>query len=127
VRDDFVRPIRFAVVGVTNTIVDVGVFAILIAGTAVSPIIANVAGYLTGLVNSYFLNRNWTFWDARTFGWRRQLVRFASVNITALGLSTFVVWTLTPVLGPLPAKLVSVAISFAFNYALSRTLVFRPA
>jgi putative flippase GtrA len=101
-------------------------FSILVAGTAVSPIVANVAGYLTGLVKSYFLNRNWTFWDARTFG-RCQLVWFASVNIAALGLRTFVAWTLTPGLGPPPAKLVSVAISFAFNYRLTRTLVFQPA
>jgi len=127
VPDGFARPIRFAVVGVTNTLVDVGVFTTLVASTAVSPIIANVAGYLAGIVNSYVLNRNWTFWDARASAWWRQLAWFAGVNITALGLSTFVVWALAPVLGPLPAKLVSVAVTFAFSYTLSRTLVFRPA
>lgn len=125
--DFFGRPARFAVVGVTNTLVDIGVFATLIATTAVSPTFANVAGYSAGIANSYVLNRNWTFRDARASAWSRELTRFVGVNIAAMGLSTFVVWALAPVFGPVPAKLVSVAVTFAFSYTLSRIVVFRPA
>jgi putative flippase GtrA len=127
VPDGLARPIRFAVVGVANTLVDVAVFATLIASTATPPMIANVAGYSAGIVNSYLLNRNWTFSDSRGFAWRRELTRFITVNMAAMGLSTFVVWALTHALGPLPAKIVSLTVTFAFSYSLSRSLVFRPA
>jgi putative flippase GtrA len=124
VPDGFVRPIRFAIVGVANTLVDFGIFATLIASTAVSPMIASVAGYSAGTVNSYILNRNWTFSELRTSAWRSELPRFITVNIAAIGLSTFVVLVLTPTLGPLQAKLISVAVTFVFTYTLSCTVVF---
>lgn len=43
--DTLARPTRFTLVGVANTLVDVGVFATVIACTAMSPVVANIAGY----------------------------------------------------------------------------------
>jgi putative flippase GtrA len=124
VPDGLVRPIRFAIVGVANTLVDFGVFATLIASTEVSPMIASVAGYSAGTVNSYIFNRNWTFSKLRTSAWSSELLRFITVNIAAIGLSTFVVLALVPALGPLLAKVTSVAVTFVFTYTLSCTVVF---
>ncbi len=123
--DIFVRPVRFAIVGVANTLVDVIVFTTVIATTTVSPVYANVAGYSAGIVNSYVLNRNWTFSDMRRSAWRCQLAQFAVVSIIALGSSTFVVWALAPALGALSAKIISVAATFMYSYTLSRDFVFR--
>jgi putative flippase GtrA len=86
--------------------------------------IASVAGYSAGTINSYILNRNWTFSELRTSAWRSELLRFITVNITAMGLSAFVVWALVPALGPLLAKLTSVAVTFVFTYTLSCAVVF---
>ena len=122
--DCLVRPVRFAVVGVANTIVDVGVFSALVVGAAISPVLANLAGYAAGTINSYACNRGWTFADTTTARWRPQFARFVGVNIVVVGISTGVVWTLAPMIGPLPAKLVSVVATFAFSYTLSRTFVF---
>lgn len=55
--------IRFSSVGVVNT--SVGLFVIF--GTKVflndNDIIANAAGYTTGLIVSFLLNKSWTFRD----------------------------------------------------------------
>lgn len=122
------RPFRFAAVGVANTLVDVGVFAALVAAS-VPVVAANAVGYAAGTLNSFVLNRVWTFRDLSGTGqgWGRQFAAFAGVNLAVLGLSTCVVWGLAPLLGPVPAKLASVPCGFAAGYALTRVLVFRAA
>ncbi len=52
------RPIRFALVGLSNTLVDIGAFTALVSGFEMSMILANVIGYMLGTINSYVLNRN---------------------------------------------------------------------
>lgn len=112
--------------GVTNTLVDVGVFAALVAASA--PVVAaNAAGYAAGTLNSFVLNRGWTFRDLRGPRWGRQFAVFVGVNLAVLGLSTCLVWALAPLLGAVPAKLASVPFGVAAGYALTRALVFRAA
>jgi len=121
------RPIRFALVGLSNTLVDIAVFTALVAGFATPAVLANVFSYTAGTINSFVLNRNWTFRSADGSCWGGQFVRFASVNLAALGLSTAFVWTLAPLLGSVPAKLVSVFVTFFFTYTISKAFVFRRA
>jgi putative flippase GtrA len=121
------RPIRFVLVGLSNTIVDIAMFTALVAGFAVSPVSANIVGYITGTINSFVLNRNWTFRDTYETPCRGQFARFTGVNLAALGLSTIIVWTLAPLLGAIPAKLLSVLVTFFFSYTLSKAIVFRRA
>ena len=121
------RPIRFVLVGLSNTLVDIIVFTVLVAGFAVSPVPANIVGYIIGTINSFVLNRNWTFREAYETDWGGQFARFTGVNLAALGLSTAIVWTLAPFLGAVPAKLLSVLVTFFFSYTLSKAIVFRRA
>jgi len=125
--DTLARPTRFTLVGVANTLVDVGVFATVIACTTMSPVVANIAGYSAGIVNSYVLNRNWTFADRRDSGLWQEFARFLSAGIATMSLSTFTVWATAPAVGSLPAKIASVMVVFAFSYLLNRVFVFPPA
>lgn len=120
-----IRPLRFAIVGVSNTLIDVGVFSLLALGLAVLPATANVVSYAVGTANSWVLNRCWTFHDLAGSGSGAQFAGFAAINLAILGLSTALVWALAPVVGPLLAKLTAVLVCFGANYTLCRTLVFR--
>lgn len=55
------RPVRFAIVGVVNTIVGLSVIYFCKFVLNVSDVPANVLGYATGLVVSFHLNSIWTF------------------------------------------------------------------
>ncbi len=57
------RPWRFALVGVVNTGLDVGVFAILFYGFGWALLLANAASFIIAVANSYALNKAWTFKD----------------------------------------------------------------
>lgn len=127
-----VRPriVRFGMVGLCNTALDFFLFTGLVYGMAMAVPAANVLSYGCGILNSFILNRRWTFED-RAGGsvlWRR-FVLFLLVNVLGLIFSTLLVTWLS---GVLPealapealAKALSVPLVFVWNYAASRHIVF---
>ena len=56
-----VRPLRFGVVGVVNTVLGVAIIFAAKAFLGLGDLAANLLGYGLGLVCSFVLNRSWTF------------------------------------------------------------------
>ena len=54
------RIVRFCIVGVSNTVVTLGVFALLVGLELPAPLASGLA-FCAGATNSYQLNRRWTF------------------------------------------------------------------
>ena len=120
-----VRVLKFSLVGVVNTTIDVTLFALLVHVLGWNVLPANMVSYSTGILNSFLMNKLWTFQDQRPFSHSLQpFVLFTVINLSSLFLSTAVVWLLAQHLTELVAKLVSVGFVFAWNYTLTRLLVF---
>jgi putative flippase GtrA len=68
-------PVRFALVGVVNTLASLSVVYLLMWVFHAHEIVANVVGYAAGLCISYLLNARWTFEFRGSLG--RALPRFA--------------------------------------------------
>jgi putative flippase GtrA len=136
--------LRFALVGCINYLVSFVVFVICyrylplddlsaalgrIPGTNSTAIIplgaaSNVIAYLTGMVNSFVLNKYWTF---RSKGnTTEQAIKFIVVNLVTLGLSTFSVYVLVDRLAypQYPVWLTVTGTLLALNYAGSRYWAF---
>jgi putative flippase GtrA len=118
------RLVRFGLVGVVNTAVDLAVFATLFYGLAVPLLVANSLGYLMGLANSYLLNSRWTFNDRAGSGSASRPILYALLNLGGLLIGNLVVWLLALALPVWLAKLGAVAATFAWNYWSSDRLVF---
>ncbi|MDR3419084.1 MAG: GtrA family protein [Nevskia sp.] len=73
--------LKFAGVGVINTLVCIAVIFGLKAGAGTGDIAANIAGYAVGLTCSFLLNRSWTF--AHGGHWLPALLRFLLVFAVA--------------------------------------------
>lgn len=120
------RAFRFAAVGVLNTGIDVALFTLLVHGAGWAPVPSNVVSYGTGIMNSFVLNKFWTFRDvtplARSVA---PFARFLAINLSSLALSTAVVALLVPVMPPLGAKAVSLGAVFLWNFGLTRRFVFQ--
>lgn len=133
---------RFCVVGGINTVIDFGVFAVLFAwGVPLLP--AHTLSYCCGIVNSYLLNRKWTFKDKASsqslaetnfeseseFTNRslRQMLQFMVLNIFTLALTYgLLVWFHYNWGWPmLVSRLFAVAASLTINFVGSRLWVFR--
>jgi putative flippase GtrA len=55
------QAIRYAIVGVSNTLIGLGSIFCLMYFFSVNPLIANILGYTIALSNSFVLNKIWTF------------------------------------------------------------------
>lgn len=76
--------VKFALVGILNTGVDVVIF-FLLTRAGVPYVGAQVISYTCGATNSYVLNKLWTF---RACGLSyAEMLRFVTVNLASLGIS----------------------------------------
>jgi len=55
------RPIRFGIVGILNTVVGLGVIVLAKALLDAGDLAANILGYCVGFIVSFHANRRWTF------------------------------------------------------------------
>lgn len=95
---------RFAVVGGLNTVVDL----LLLNGllwffpTTSSPMLLlyNMLAYSLGALNSFFLNKYWTFGQKQVTT-RGELLRFTLTTLGGIGWSTGILWLISNTLHPL--------------------------
>jgi putative flippase GtrA len=112
--------LKFNLVGLTNTAVDIGFFSVLIA-VHVSSGIAQVVGYTCGILNSFFWNRKWTFEHTGAKFGDIRFWKFVVSNVLVLGISTGWVVTLTKHgYGAWIAKGSSFGITLPLSYLFSR-------
>lgn len=120
----FIQFVKFNIVGVINTAIDFCVFTLL-TFLSVNSLLAQAISYGCGMVNSYFLNRNWTFAKRKEAGiW--QAARFFTVNLTALGISMAVMYLVNTVLmvNVFISKLAATALGIAVNFLGNKLWVF---
>ncbi|MDP2648084.1 MAG: GtrA family protein [Candidatus Yanofskybacteria bacterium] len=129
---------KYGVVGVLNTLLDAGILNLLSFWFGIykgTPIIFfSSVGFAVAVVNSYFWNRYWVF-ASRDTQYGREFVQFIIVSVIGLGLNTGLVYLLTTFVTPLSglspqawenvAKAVAIPLSFAWNFAGYKFIVFR--
>src|SRR5215471_13641438 len=135
---------RFALVGCTNFVVSFTAFFLSfnylppsvvasLVGAGSGPAhppqaaVANVIAYLAGMVNSFLLNRSWTF-RATSGNALPQAMRFAAVSLFSLTMSTVVTFALVDVLGlpSLAVWLPLTAVVVVVNYLGCKHWAFAP-
>ncbi len=129
--------LRFSLIGVINTLVDLGVLNLLSYLTGIYKgkeiIILNTISYLIATVNSYFLNKYWTF-GQRVL--KRELVKFSKfliINLTGMLFNSFIVYFLTThinmgfkkELWMNVSKIFATLVVMIYNFILYRFIVFQ--
>ena len=122
------RLIKFTVVGSINALIDFVVFAGLVYIFSISVVPSHIAGFTLAVINSYFMNKIWTFGGAN--GHKRRSIEFSIFVVTVsigLVLSTILIWWLEPYIHPLLAKAITtLVVSIGWNFTMSHFAVFRP-
>ena len=121
-----VQLIKFGLVGVLNTAVDYGVFALLTMVFSLDSIISHIISYSCGVINSFYFNRVWTF-QRKGRGYSVEFTKFIIVNLISMGTSALVLNSLETQAGlsSYRAKIGAVICSMAVNFAGSKFVVFR--
>lgn len=130
---------KFFVVGILNTGLDFVILNFLMwmaqtyKGTPI--VIFGTISFSVAVVNSYFLNKYWTFGDASKAQVSQQFVKFLSVAIIGLVLNNSIIYVITtlvnPIFGLSPvlwanfAKVVATGAVLAWNFAGYKLFVFK--
>jgi putative flippase GtrA len=65
---------KYSVVGLINTIIGLGIIFVLFNVYKVNYVFSNVIGYTFGLINSFILNKRWTFRSTNHYS--REIIPF---------------------------------------------------
>jgi putative flippase GtrA len=117
--------VKFNLVGLLNTALDFVLFSLL-TWFGVFYIWAQCISYGVGMLNSYTLNKYWTFAQKGRLE-PKQAIRFLLLNLGSLLLSLGMLAVLSDYIGikVLVAKLITTAVTTLFNYAGNKLWVFR--
>lgn len=125
--------LKFMVVGIINFLVDFGVFKLLSSAVGLPIALSNVFSYTCGVINSFIINRYWTFKIKHKFI-SVHFAKFVFVNLISLAVNTLAVWVLVDLYGftnglfgieNMYAKLIATVFSFTVNFAGNKLLVFK--
>ena len=120
------KAISFAFVGVINTLIDFSIFWTAATYLHWPLVPANVLAWLVAVSFSYAMNSFTTFGpeSGRILRWR-DYGTFIASGVAGMVCSTATLFALSFVLPVLPAKLISILVSFVVNFSLSHFVVFR--
>jgi dolichol-phosphate mannosyltransferase len=116
-RDNWVQLAKFALVGGSGYLINLGVFALLADEVGIAHQVAAIAAFCVAVLSNFFWNRRWTFRrDSGAAGF--QAARFFAVSVASLGLNLGVLellWRGGSV-GSLTAQAIAVAVATPFNF-----------
>lgn len=92
-----IRFIKFAIVGISGTIVDFGIFNLLIlffnqdiihAESFDYVLISSMISFIVAVFNNYYWNRQWTYPESKEFSHKEQFIKFGTVSVLGLLIRT---------------------------------------
>lgn len=123
-KKEVTRLVKFNIVGVMNTSIDFIVFYILTTFVSFSVVPAQIIAYSMGVINSYFMNRYWTF-NVKGGHNKKQFLLFILVNLVALSVSTILIYLLVKVIEQVMiAKIIVTLIVMIINYLGQKYMIF---
>jgi putative flippase GtrA len=121
------QAVKFLSVGVLNTALDASLYFVLTRwlGFAAFKILAKSISYGTGILNSFYWNKSWTFKsDTDTM---TAFVPFVVANLTALALNAGLMHLCLNALGlhEIPSLALATGITFLWNFTISKFFIFK--
>lgn len=123
---NLVQFVKFNLVGVLNTLVDLGVYTVLTV-FGLNKYIAQVLSYACGVLNSYLFNTLWTFKKERRRT-AKEFLLFVCVNLVSLGVSLGMLYVAEHYLHvqhTLLQKLIATPVAMAVNFIGNKLFVFK--
>jgi putative flippase GtrA len=112
--------VRFALVGLVNTCIDLTGFFVLLR-LAVPPLAANVGAWFIAVLFSFVANGFWSFERSPAIRLHHSFLRFVSLGaLISLGVSSLSIAVLAGIVGVWPAKIGGVIVAAVLNFLAAR-------
>lgn len=120
-----VQFVKFGIVGVSNTLLTLVVYTVLLKGFGVWYLAASAIGFIAGATNGFLLNRRWTFRDH--VGDALTPVRWAVVQTAGLAVDELMLYVLVhdAKLDKLLAQVCATAVVTVTTFFVNRAWTFR--
>jgi len=121
----FKKFIKFGIVGLSNTAVDLIIFNLLRLIPGMPDVAAKAVSYFCGIINSFFWNKYWTF-RSRASAWAT-LIPFILTALVGLGINagTLQLCLKTFHLPELVALGLATLITLFWNFVISKFVIFK--
>lgn len=132
---------KFFIVGIINTGIDFAILNLEMAVTGINsgtPIILfNIVSFSIAVINSYYLNKFWTFEDKKADGAQAsvKMTQFIGVSLVGLTINSLVIYTfiqVVPIMFGLSslvwaniAKVIATGVSLIWNFVGYKLWVFK--
>lgn len=137
-RAQLIELFKFAVVGGTGFVVDIGLFNLLQHGPLAvlegKPVTAKIFSVSVAMIVTWLGNRLWTFSTQRTRTKVREFVGFVVVNVGGMAIAVLCLWVsryvlgfATPLADNISANGVGLVLGMIFRYLAYKYLVFTGA
>ena len=87
-KQERIRFLKFAFVGVTGTVVDFGLMNLLRLAFDIPLIWAQAISFTVAVVNNFLWNRFWTYPESRSKAAHQQLIQFVLINVVGIVVRT---------------------------------------
>jgi putative flippase GtrA len=132
-RKEIVRFVKFGIVGSIGAIIDFAVLNLMHGFFGWPLLWANTLSVSIAILSNFTWNRLWTFPESRSRRKRKQLPKFALINLVGLGINNLIVVGLTPVFEnfiPDPwnynlAKAIAIGVVLFWNFGANRLWTYR--
>lgn len=113
--------IKFGFVGVSNTIISLGIYYIIIYFDKNLYLFGSFAGFLISVLNSFYWNNKYVFSTSKQGGWVKRLIKtyisYGSTSIISMVLLYLIVDVvgLSEVIAPIITMIVTIPLNFIIN------------
>ncbi|MCL2774515.1 MAG: GtrA family protein [Oscillospiraceae bacterium] len=123
---DLRKFIKFGITGILNTAIDFGVFTFCNEILNFDPVISNPIGQTLATINSFFINKNWTFEKRKNYN-VKEVLKFLIVNLISISLTTLGMYIFNDKLGinKYVCKIPIFFITICINYFGNKLFVFK--
>ena len=115
---------KFGLIGILSSLVDFIIFCLLFFVFEWSIISSHLTAFSIAVVNSYFLNKNYTFSDTAVKNNALSFTKYILLNTIGATISTTAIILLAPFIHILIAKLFATTLSLLWNYFSSYFFIF---
>jgi len=131
-RMEFLRFLKFAVVGSIGAVVDYAVLNLGVQVFLLPLLIANAISFTAAVLSNFTWNRLWTYPESRSEPLLPQLGQFALVNLAGLGINELILFSLNPYVSKIwprwgynISKAVAIGIVLFWNFGINRIWTYR--
>jgi putative flippase GtrA len=119
------QALRFCAVGLLGTVVNLAVYAALVAEAGVSPPLAAIGGFLVAVSHNHMLNRVWTFADSSS-RYLPQGARFLAISLLALAINLAVLRALLAAgVGHLAGQVLGIGAATPVGFVANKAWTFK--